>query len=97
MCIRDSLGFGFTRPGFTAGSSLAVGPAQQGSVAGKVTSVNGASFVLGPSIGVGLYTIWHSLPYLVAGMGCVLLLAYCWFTLREPDEREVAAFDDPVV
>src|SRR3546814_952884 len=50
-----SLGFGFTRPGFTAGSSLAVGPDAQGSVAGKVTSVNGASFVLGPSIGVGLY------------------------------------------
>ncbi len=92
-----SLGFGFTRPGFTAGSSLAVGPAQQGSVAGKVTSVNGASFVLGPSIGVGLYTIWHSLPYLVAGVGCVLLFVYCWFTLKEPDEQEVAAFDDPVV
>ena len=92
-----SLGFGFVRPGFTAGSSLAVGPAQQGSVAGKVTSVNGASFVLGPSIGVGLYTVWHSLPYLVAGIGCLLLLVYCWFALREPDEQEVAAFDDPVV
>ena len=92
-----SLGFGFTRPGFTAGSSLAVGPGQQGAVAGKVTSINGASFVLGPSIGVGLYEFWHSLPYLVAGTGCVLLFAYCWFALREPDEREVAAFDDPVV
>ncbi|MDE0878912.1 MAG: MFS transporter, partial [Sphingomonas bacterium] len=32
-----SLGFGFTRPGFTAGSSLAVGANAQGSVAGKVT------------------------------------------------------------
>ena len=48
-----SIGFGFTRPGFTAGSSLAVGHAAQGSVAGKVTSINGAAFVLGPSIGVG--------------------------------------------
>ena len=48
-------------------------------------------------IGVGLYEFWHSLPYLVAGTGCVLLFAYCWFALREPDEREVAAFDDPVV
>ena len=92
-----SLGFGFTRPGFTAGSSLAVGPQAQGSVAGKVTSVNGASFVLGPSIGVGLYEVWHSLPYLVAGVGCVGLFVYCWFALREPDEQEVAAFDDPVV
>ena len=78
-----SLGFGFIRPGFTAGSSLAVGPAAQGSVAGKVTSVNGASFVLGPSIGVGLYEADHALPYLIAGAACVALLAYCWRALRE--------------
>lgn len=92
-----SLGFGFTRPGFTAGSSLAVGPAAQGSVAGKVTSVNGASFVLGPSLGVGMYEFWHSLPYFVGGAGCIALFVYCWFALREPDEQEVAAFDDPVI
>ena len=66
-----SLGFGFARPGFTAGSSLAVGPESQGSVAGKVTSINGAAFVLGPSIGVGLYEFWHPLPYLTAA-GCLL-------------------------
>ncbi|MBB4152712.1 MFS family permease [Sphingomonas jinjuensis] len=72
-----SFGFGFTRPGFTAGSSLAVGPAAQGSVAGKVTSVNGASFVLGPSIGVALYQGQHSLPYLTAGAALVVLWVYC--------------------
>ncbi len=91
-----SLGFGFTRPGFTAGSSLAVGSHAQGSVAGKVTSVNGASFVLGPSIGVGLYELHHPLPYLIAGAGCVLLFVYCWRTLQE-SEVEVGRFDDPVV
>ncbi|NWM20084.1 MFS transporter, partial [Escherichia coli] len=37
-----ALGMGFARPGFTAGASLGVGPEAQGSVAGKVTSVNGA-------------------------------------------------------
>lgn len=78
-----SLGFGFTRPGFTAGASLAVGANAQGSVAGKVTSINGASFVLGPSIGVGLYEVQHSLPYLVAGAACVALIGYAWATLRE--------------
>ena len=78
-----SLGFGFTRPGFTAGSSLAVGPEAQGSVAGKVTSINGASFVLGPSIGVGLYEAQHSLPYLIAGAACVALLGYAWRALRD--------------
>jgi MFS family permease len=77
-----SIGFGFTRPAFTAGSSLAVGSAAQGSVAGKVTSVNGASFVLGPSIGVGLYEYWHSLPYLAAGAACLVLMGYCWVALR---------------
>lgn len=78
-----SLGFGFARPGFTAGSSLAVGPEAQGSVAGKITSVNGASFVLGPSIGVALYEFHQPLPYLLAGVGCVLLLLYCLKALRE--------------
>ena len=83
-----SLGFGFTRPGFTAGSSLAVGAGAQGSVAGKVTSVNGASFVLGPSIGVGLYEAAHPLPYLVAGAACLLMIGYCWRTLTPPRNRE---------
>ena len=54
-------------------SSLAVGPAAQSSVAGKVTSVNGASFVLGPSIGVGLYEAARPLPYLTAAAALVAL------------------------
>ena len=78
-----NLGFGFTRPGFTAGSSLAVGPAAQGSVAGKVTSVNGASFVLGPSIGVGLYELSRPMPYLTAAAALVVLFVYAWVALRE--------------
>ena len=86
-----SIGFGFTRPAFTAGSSLAVGSAAQGSVAGKVTSVNGASFVLGPSIGVGLYEFWHSLPYLTAGAACLALMAYCWARLQRPRTDPVTA------
>ena len=52
-----SVGFGFVRPGFTAGASLAVGPEEQGIVAGRVTSVNGMVFVLGPSLGIGLYAV----------------------------------------
>ena len=83
-----SLGFGFTRPGFTAGASLAVGPEAQGSVAGKVTSVNGASFVLGPSIGVGLYELSKPLPYLVAGAAMAALLFYAWTRLTGPRPRD---------
>lgn len=83
-----SMGFGFTRPGFTAGSSLAVGPGAQGSVAGRVTSVNGACFVLGPSIGVGLYEGAHALPYLVAGAACLLTLVFGWARLRDSSAQD---------
>ena len=92
-----SIGFGFTRPGFTAGSSLAVGSKAQGSVAGKVTSVNGACFVLGPSIGIGLYEAQHSLPYLTAGAACVVMIGYCWATLRTAGVEEATAWGDPEV
>ncbi len=78
-----SLGFGFTRPGFTAGASLAVGPEGQGSVAGKVTSVNGAAFVLGPSIGVGLYELYKPLPYLIAGFALLVMFAVAWYRLHD--------------
>lgn len=77
-----ALGMGFARPGFTAGASLAVGPQAQGSVAGRVTSVNGATFVLGPSIGVGLYEVWGPLPYLAAAGALALLLGYAWHATR---------------
>jgi len=80
-----SLGMGLARPGFTAGSSLAVGPEAQGSVAGKVTSINGAAFVLGPSIGVGLYELWRPLPYLAAAAALACLLGYAWLSLRPSD------------
>jgi len=72
----SSLGFGFVRPGYTAGASLAVGAADQGAVAGKVTSVNGAAFVLGPSIGVAMYELASPLPYLVSAAAMVAVAAY---------------------
>lgn len=78
-----SAGYGFTRPGFTAGSSLAVDADEQGSVAGKVTSVNGAAFVLGPSIGIGLYQINHALPYLLAAATLLVCLVYAIAALRQ--------------
>lgn len=58
-----SLGFGFTRPGFTAGASLAVPLVEQGAVAGVITSANGISYVLAPALGIGLYGWQHDLPF----------------------------------
>ena len=58
-----SLGFGFTRPGFTAGASLAVPLAEQGAVAGVITAANGISYVLAPTLGISLYEWRHDLPF----------------------------------
>src|SRR6476646_3992784 len=61
-----SWGFGFTRPGFTAGASLAVPLAEQGSVAGVITSANGISYVLAPGLGMALYAADPHLPFGIA-------------------------------
>jgi MFS family permease len=70
-----SLGFGFTRPGFTAGASLAVPLAEQGAVAGVITSANGISYVLAPALGISLYGWNHDLPFAVFAALLVMLAA----------------------
>lgn len=77
-----SVGFGFIRPGFTAGASLAVDAREQGAVAGKVTSVNGAAFILGPSAGVALYQLWAPLPYLLSAVILAALVLYALAVIR---------------
>lgn len=75
-----SLGFGFTRPGFTAGASLAVPLAEQGAVAGVVTSANGISYVLAPTLGITLYGLGHDLPFIAFAL---LLLGLALWGRRE--------------
>ena len=58
-----SMGVGFARPGFTAGSSLAVGPHEQGAVAGLMMSLAGLSFLAPPVIGVALYELAEPAPF----------------------------------
>jgi MFS family permease len=70
----SSLGFGFTRPGFTAGASLAVPLADQGGVAGVVTAANGSCYVLAPGLGMLLYAADPHWPF-VAGMALLLGLS----------------------
>ena len=70
-----SLGFGFTRPGFTAGASLAVPLAEQGAVAGVITSANGISYVLAPALGIGLYELNHNSPFAAFALLLVALAA----------------------
>jgi hypothetical protein len=75
-----SIGFGFTRPGFTAGASLAVPLAEQGAVAGVITSANGISFIAAPTIGMALYTLDPHLPFAAAAL--LLLAMLPWATRR---------------
>jgi MFS family permease len=85
-----SLGFGFARPGFTAGASLAVSREEQGGAAGAITAINGACYIGGPAIGIGLYTLQSELPYWLAGAAMVALLAY---TLSTPTLTREATID----
>ena len=71
-----SLGFGFTRPGFTAGASLAVPLAEQGAVAGVITAANGISYVLAPTIGISLYGLNHDLPFAAFALLLLGLVAF---------------------
>jgi MFS family permease len=63
-----SLGFGFTRPGFTGGASLAVPIGDQGAVAGVITSANGISWVAAPGLGMAMYLVDPNLPFAVSSL-----------------------------
>jgi len=69
-----SLGFGLTRPGFTAGASLAVPLDQQGGVAGVITSANGIAFIAAPGLGMALYALDERLPFAVSAALCLALV-----------------------
>jgi MFS family permease len=73
-----SLGYGLARPGFTAGASIAVSRAEQGGVAGAVTSVNGSCFIFAPAVGIGLYQFGHTLTYWLGAAGLVALALYAF-------------------
>lgn len=72
-----SFGFGMTRPGFTGGASLAVPLAEQGAVAGLITSANGISFIAAPAVGMALYAVEPNLPFAVSA---VLLIILAWLS-----------------
>ena len=75
-----SMGFGFTRPGFTGGASLAVPMSEQGGVAGVITSANGISYVAAPGVGMALYLVNPNLPFEMSA--AVLLALNLWARRR---------------
>ena len=77
-----SMGVGFARPGFTAGSSLSVGPAEQGAVAGLMMSLAGLSFLAPPVIGVALYELAEPAPFVANVLLLTAATGSCFLSAR---------------
>jgi hypothetical protein len=78
-----SLGFGLYRPGFTAGASLAVRRFEQGDVAGKIASINGAAYIVAPAIGVALFNWWEPATFILIGAALLYLIIWGRSALSE--------------
>ncbi|NBB51692.1 MFS transporter [Rhizobium sp. CRIBSB] len=77
-----SMGVGFARPGFVAGSSLSVGPHEQAAVAGLMMSLAGLSFLGPPVIGVAVYELLEAGPFIVNAVLLGLALVLCFASPR---------------
>jgi MFS family permease len=84
----SSLGFGFARPGFTAGSSIAVGVDEQARVAGAIAAVNGINVIFAPAF-VLLYEQYGPLPFILNTLLMAGLLVYAFRSraLRNADPQ----------
>lgn len=62
------LGFGLLRPGFMAGSSLAVDVDEQGGVAGLINATGGMAVIFAPFVGMSLYQLAPQAPYMLSAL-----------------------------
>jgi len=77
-------GQGLSRPGFFAGASLAVGPAEQGDVAGLMVATNAIGFVVSPLFGPYVYEfVSKEAPFLMAGGLLAGMAVYAWFAVKD--------------
>lgn len=84
----SSLGFGFARPGFTAGSSIAVDLGEQARVAGAIAAVNGINVIFAPLF-VFLYQHFGPAPFFLNTvlMGGLLVYAFRSTALKNADPK----------
>ena len=97
-----SMGIGFARPGFTAGSSLSVGAHEQGAIAGLMMSLAGLSFLAPPVIGVALYELSEPAPFVANALMLAAATALCFLNARLrlgppdlPDRDETPSSETP--
>ena len=86
----SSLGFGFCRPGFTAGASIAVNSDEQARAAGAIAAVNGVNVILAPAF-VWLYQAFGPAPFILNTSLMAALLVYAFRNpqLRNADPQPV--------
>lgn len=82
LCI--GLGLGIAMPGYTAGPTLLVAREEQGGLAGLISATNGLTFVVAPTAGTALYSLWPPLPVIT---GAVIMAAVLVFVLVHPRLR----------
>lgn len=84
------LGFGFLRAGLSAGASLSVSLKDQGAMAGLIGSTAATGHILNPAIGIPLFYMLHSAPFMLGMALSALVLLFAIFhpvlkSLRETD------------
>lgn len=84
----SSLGFGFARPGFTAGASIAVDMHEQARAAGAIAAVNGVNVVFAPLF-VFLYQHFGPAPFIINTLLMLGMLAYAFrnIALKNADPK----------
>jgi predicted MFS family arabinose efflux permease len=84
-----NLGYGFARPGFTAGASLSVGAKDQAMAAGAIAAINGLNVVFGPLF-VMLYRAigWGPFVLNAAILSGLLIYAFRQSALRKASDAD---------
>lgn len=70
------VGLGLVRPGAAAAASLAVGPKEQGAVAGLTNAIGVVGNIFGPMLGTALFELTPTGPYMLNGALMVLTFGY---------------------
>jgi MFS family permease len=89
----SSLGFAFTRPGFTAGASLSVEQPEQAAAAGAIAAVNGLNVILAPLF-LLLYERFRPGPFIVSAVILAGLTIYAYANGALRTVSDAAASED---
>ena len=80
------MSFALAAPGLNAAASLAVEPAEQGAVAGLLSSAPAFGMVFGPALGGVVYNIAPNLP-MIGGAALSVAVGVYFFFVRIPDPQ----------